>query len=295
MGGTYRPNSRRSGSLSWAVSTLCAATVALAILSPSASAGSVYDGPTVGGAATSDGAVVTVAGGSTSGGSSGVAGTSTIRCRYFNLADTINDNSIIHLDIGTEATSLNIGTRYWKICIDTTTGTQVSRDLFDPSVADPAAVARTLAEQALAQLRVTPPAAETNPPNGQTVINVPTWLWVNNWQPISASASAAGVTATATATPLEISWNPGDGSRPIRCAGPGTPYNPSRPARAQSTNCSFTYTRSVGAFTITATQHWQLTYTATNGQSGNLGTVTSTATLPIDVHQLVTSIELDDR
>ena len=293
MGRADRRNPRRTGPVPWAIGLITA--LALLGLSSSAAA-NVFDGPTVGGAATSDGAVVMVAGGGgTSGGSSGAAGTSTIRCRYFNLADTINDNSIIHLDIGTEATSLNIGTRYWKICIDTTTGTQVSRDLFDPSVADPAAVARTLAEQALAQLRVTPPAAETNPPNGQTVINVPTWLWVNHWQPISATASAAGVTATATATPLEISWNPGDGSRPIRCAGPGTPYNPSRPARAQSTNCSFTYTRSVGAFTITATQRWQLTYTATNGQSGNLGTVTSTATLPIDVHQLVTSIELDDR
>ena len=254
-------------------------------------------GAFVTGAATSDGGVVGVSGGSQvagTGGSLGGAGASTVQCRYFELADRVGETST-QLTLGAETTALIVGNRYWKVCVDTATGTQLSRDLIDPTTPDPATVARNLAQSALAQLRVQTPIARSNPANSLAVINIPTWLWVENWTPLTASATAAGVTATVTAEPLEMLWDPGDGSKPFTCTGPGVAYDLNRPARTQTTDCSFTYTRKAGRFNIGATQRWHLTYTATNGQAGDLGFVTSTTTIPIDVHELVTSIELPTR
>ena len=118
---------------------------------------------------------------------------------------------------------------------------------------------------------------------------MPVWLWVSDWQQRSESASAAGVTATVTASPTQVRWDTGDGGVET-CRGPGTPYDTSRPPEAQSTSCSHTYTSTTGALTITATQSWHVTYTATNGQSGDLGVVSRTSTMPVDVHELVTNI-----
>ena len=251
---------------------------------------------TVTGVATSDGGVVSVSGGSHTDGSGGTSGTnSTIRCRYFELADHISGLNTTTPILGTETTALVPARKYWKVCTDTTTGTEISRALVDITAPDPATVARDLAEQAFAQLHVTPPAARSNPANNLAVINIPTWYWIDNWTPLTSSATAAGVTATVTATPTDVTWNPGDGSNPIVCDGPGVAYDLDRKARQQSTDCSFTYTTKAGKFTITATQRWTVTYTATNGQSGNLGDVTSTNTTPIDVHELVTRIELAPR
>ena len=252
---------------------------------------------TVTGAVTSDGGVVAVAGGSHTNGSDGTSGgaNSTIHCRYFELADQISGQNTTTPILGTETTALIPARKYWKVCTDTTTGTEISRTLIDITAPDPATLARNLAEQALAQLHVTPPAAQSNPANNLAVINIPTWYWIDNWTPLTSSATAAGVTATVTATPTDVTWNPGDGSKPIVCDGPGVAYNLNRKDAQQSTDCSFTYTTKAGKFTITATQRWTVTYTATNGQTGNLGDVTSTNTIPIDVHELVTRIELAPR
>jgi hypothetical protein len=118
---------------------------------------------------------------------------------------------------------------------------------------------------------------------------VPVWLWVSDWQPRSESASAAGVTATVTAAPTQVRWDTGDDHVTI-CRGPGTPYDATRPPAAQSTTCSHTYTGTTGRLRVTAAQSWHLTYVATNGQSGDLGVVTRTSTLPIEVRELVTNI-----
>jgi hypothetical protein len=59
---------------------------------------------------------------------------------------------------------------------------------------------------------------------------------------------------------------------------------------AQHTDCSHTYSAVTGHLTASATASWHVTYSATNGQSGDLGVVARTATLPIDVRELVTNI-----
>ena len=76
------------------------------------------------------------------------------------------------------------------------------------------------------------PEIRLNPPAGEEqVVNVPTWMWLDRsaWQPVSATASAGAVTVTATASPRSVRWDMGNGDVVV-CDGPGTPYDPARPA-----------------------------------------------------------------
>jgi len=140
-----------------------------------------------------------------------------------------------------------------------------------------------LAQQALSKLPLAAPSIEmAPPPSTDQLVNVSTWLWINPaaWQSRSATAAAGPVSATATATPVEVVWNMGDGNQ-ITCAGPGTPYSSSDPNA--STNCSYTWTQSSagqpnGAFTISATVHWQVAWTASGAPGGgSLGQVAGAA------------------
>ncbi len=55
--------------------------------------------------------------------------------------------------------------------------------------------------------------------------------------------SAGSVWAAVTAAPVRLTFQPGAGLSPVSCAGPGTAYNPRKPAAAQHTDCSYTYLR----------------------------------------------------
>ena len=156
---------------------------------------------------------------------------------------------------------------------------------------DPAALAR----QALDYNRLPLPGVEMSPPaNRDQLVNLETWLWVDPsaFQPVSASAAAGGVAVTTTAAPEQVTWDMGNGDR-VTCAGPGTPYDSSKPAAEQQTTCSYTYrTSSAGqpgdAFRVTATVSWNVTWTATGvaaGQpaAGNLGVVTRSSTVTVRV------------
>jgi hypothetical protein len=136
-----------------------------------------------------------------------------------------------------------------------------------------------LAQQAASQIPLAAPSIDMAPPaTSEQLVNVSTWMWINPaaWQGQSATAAAGPVSATATATPVEVVWSMGDGQQ-IRCAGPGTPYDPSNPNA--TTNCSYTWPQSSagqpdGAYQVTATVYWQVTWTATGAPGGgDLGQV----------------------
>ena len=123
------------------------------------------------------------------------------------------------------------------------------------------------------------PHAELNPP-GHQLVNFSTWLSIpsSDWHAVVASASAGGVTATVMARPTAVVWNMGDGDT-VTCGGPGTTYDPSEPASAQSTDCSYTWPRSSasepgGVFEVTATIVYQVSSTVTGAPDPNpaLGT-----------------------
>lgn len=155
---------------------------------------------------------------------------------------------------------------------------------------DPAA----LAEQAADRVPIPAPGLGINPsPESGAVVFVDTWLWVDPaaWRPVSAQAAAGGLTVTATASPRRVVWDMGNGDQ-ITCDGPGTPYDPSRSAAEQSTDCSYTYRHSSaraegGAYTVTATVVWQVTWAVAGGAGGgDLGAASRSQSVRVPVKEI---------
>jgi hypothetical protein len=144
----------------------------------------------------------------------------------------------------------------------------------------PAVNPAVVAQQAVADLDLGGPHIEMSPPpNKPQIVNIATWLWISGtWRGKTATAAAGPVTATATAEPEEVVWNMGDG-QVVTCHGPGTPYNGSEPASAQSTSCSYTYTtpssgQPSGRYSVTATIYYQVSWFARGAPGGgNLGLI----------------------
>jgi hypothetical protein len=170
----------------------------------------------------------------------------------------------------------------------------------DPAVGstppiDPVAVAY----QAENALKLPSPTIRSNP-SGSSIVNLPTWLWIDPaiWHPYSVTASAGSVSATAVATPTTVTWGMGDGGS-VTCDGPGTEFDLARPSFQQDTNCEYTYAvSSIGqpsesgngndaAFDVKATIHWTVSWSATGVAAGGVlpGLTTSEST-PLRVEQV---------
>ena len=119
--------------------------------------------------------------------------------------------------------------------------------------------------------------------NALQLTNLPTWLWINpaEWVPESKTATVPGESVTATATPVSVTWHPGDGST-VTCQGAGTPYTSADNQAAASPDCGHTYTNSSagqpgGAFQVTATITWDITWQGAGGAGGVLAPLFMTA------------------
>lgn len=195
------------------------------------------------------------------------------------------------------------GTWYDVTCSD---GTSYAGVYVPPSAGNvpPAVVlAGALAKTAANTLVLPKPQVRRNPA-GPALANLPTWWWVaaGQWVPLRQRTQAGPVWAEVTATPVSTSWDPGDGSAPVVCDGPGTPYDTSRPAAGQSTNCSYSYQRSSAAqpqtgpsqndrfFTVTVTTTWQVTWTGFGGSGGTLPVLTTLSSFSLPVTQRETVV-----
>lgn len=140
-----------------------------------------------------------------------------------------------------------------------------------------------LALQAYDTLTPAKPTPRWNP-EGTQLVGFATWLWVDDsmWEPFSASASVPGLTVTATATPTEVKWDPGDGSEPIVCDGPGTPYRKEVKMKHQRTDCKHVY-QYFGSYQGSATVTWAVEWTTSNGGGGTLNPLTTTTEFEMNV------------
>jgi len=141
-------------------------------------------------------------------------------------------------------------------------------------------------------------------PSGQALVNLAEWFWIPRaqWRPLTQRTAAGPVWAKVTARPVSTSWNPGDGSPAVKCAGPGTPYDRSLPASAQSTECSYTYTESSAGqpqtgpnpndryFTVTVTTTWAVSWVGAGGANGMLPAMTRTRSFRLPVAQRETVV-----
>lgn len=183
------------------------------------------------------------------------------------------------------------GSWYRKICYDAN-GLVSATIVWAPQRVNP----QQLAQQALNEVPLPQPGINMNPSSDKgAVTNVETWLWIDSrqWQPVSASASAGTVSVTTTATPDHVVYDMGNGDQ-VTCGGPGTPYDPNRPAADQSTDCSYTYHRSSanqpsGRYTVTATVFYSVAWNATGiAAGGALAPVTQSSSVAIRVAEIQT-------
>ena len=170
-----------------------------------------------------------------------------------------------------------------------------------PTVTTPA----TLAQQAVAMLRLPKPSGHRSPGETQLYKGVPfTWvnLWTmfwsdpDTWKPVSATAATpdGSVWATATATPVSLTYTPGDGHAPIVCDGPGRPWVTSDGFAAPSQGaCGYQYTDiSQQPLTSTQTITWDISWVGSGGTSGTITPPLTTSTSgQLNVMQIETVIK----
>jgi hypothetical protein len=141
-----------------------------------------------------------------------------------------------------------------------------------------------LAKVAVKYLRLPDPVIRSSPaPGALQLTRLPVWLWVaaNAWTPQSKTAQVPGEAVTATATPVSAAWAMGNGTT-VTCKGPGTAYTaPDNPSAASPT-CGYTYDRSSagqpgGAYRVTVTITWDITWAGTGGAGGALAPLQTVA------------------
>jgi len=136
-----------------------------------------------------------------------------------------------------------------------------------------------------------------------TIVKANTWFWTDpaTWQPVSKTVTAGAVWGRATATPVLLSFTPGDGSRSVSCAGPGSAWKANDQTWLAPVNpqgCSYRYTKSslgVGGddqVTAAYTNTWNVTWSGSDGTSGvfnNMQTSTVSRFAVAEVQTVVTN------
>jgi hypothetical protein len=161
--------------------------------------------------------------------------------------------------------------------------------------------AADLARDGLVELsgRLPNPAVITTPADGTaSIATLPVFVAVDStqWASIEVTRTdpLTGLSATAVATPTTMTFDPGDGSGDQACDGPGIGYDPSigdgnpNTQAALAGRCTHAYTRITvnadhspvagrpHAWPATITVTWNVTWTATNGESGQFAPIPKT-------------------
>ena len=165
----------------------------------------------------------------------------------------------------------------------------------DGAVPAPAVAAVVLAERARASFRLPLPSPSTSPP-GATLVNLPTYLYVDarGWVARTATAAAGPTSVTVTAAPVRTMWATGEGGRAVSCAGPGRPY---AGTGADGGACTYTYRRTSAraapatdglGYRASVQTVWQITWRCTgvcDEQAGTLAPLTPAAQFRVRVRQ----------
>jgi hypothetical protein len=125
-------------------------------------------------------------------------------------------------------------------------------------------------------------------------VNLETWLAVRDPGPITATAAIPGLRSTVSARAESVRWQMGTTDGAFSCDGLGVAWTPDTPADTPAP-CGYTY-RQAGAaeygsepYTVTATIVYRITWAATNGQNGDLGTTDGpTTTITYTVREIQT-------
>lgn len=241
-----------------------------------------------GGSVTVDGGFVTV--GSVSiprTGHTRITGKDPIDCKFYAIDSTGSDPN--QLGKGPEITDLIPGTPLLRECYYTTTGhiAEPITLIIYPTPNTPDAHTQALA-QALSQLTIEIPTPQ-NSPQQPIPVQMETFFWDTNPTTQTTQATANGVTATLTAQHTTTTYQLGDITT-LTCPEPTPPYNPTQHVRNQPSTCHTHFNTNTTTLTTNTTSTWHLTWTATNGQTGDLGNIQRTTTTPLHIQEYETVI-----
>lgn len=166
-----------------------------------------------------------------------------------------------------------------------------------PSGPDPQAAGIALdavARQLVVRLKLPDPTPRIGPdPSANewdmAAVGYPLWLWTDGPRSVRAVESASGVTFTLRADWVSTTFTMGDGGS-VSCTATRR-YTAEVSPGSASPSCGYVYRRPSlpeGRYTVTATTHWRIRWSAL-GQSGTLtGTHVGTRSLPVgELHSLV--------
>ncbi|MGI5167490.1 PKD domain-containing protein [Spirillospora sp. CA-253888] len=144
-----------------------------------------------------------------------------------------------------------------------------------------------VAEMARDAIALPPPRPRTSP-SRRTWVGLPTYLWIDGsaWRGRSARVGVDGQTVAITGRPVRVVWDTGEGT--LTCRGPGTPYR----RGMTGSSCAHVYRRS-GAFTVTATLYYEVTWTCTgacDAPGGGFGPLAASGSVPLRVAEIQTAV-----
>ncbi len=126
-------------------------------------------------------------------------------------------------------------------------------------------------------------------PAGDVAVNLGMWLAVEPAGPYTARAAFNdAVWAETTATLVSTSFDPDDGSAPVTCDGHGTPIPDLGTRRAGPCGHVYDDRTDIGHRTMTITSTWRITWRLSNGASGQLADIVTSATHEFDVFEVQT-------
>ncbi len=164
------------------------------------------------------------------------------------------------------------------------------------AVAEPVISPGELARRALAELRIPEPVifrspAQSNGAGGIPVTwaNLWTWVWTSpaSWAEHFKKASVGDVWARVMVSPVALIFRPDVGSVAVSCDGPGRAWTPEDGDAAPTRGgCGYMYRSVNSAVTSSLSIRWRVSWTGSDGSSGQLPAMTTTTTSRFAVEQI---------
>lgn len=241
-------------------------------------------------------------GNSAAGGGGGGGDNSGITCRLtFDSGSLGSEASLTEAELQSaydrEAAQGGSSVAVVRVCSDEA-GNIVSTELIEWAPGTPVEVdPQVLAQMASDWLVFPSPVGETSPPLATgTVAQLPTYLAIENWEPVSRTATAGPVSATVTATPIRQTWML-NGDVVAECNRPGVLVEANAAAPPEA--CGWTPEHSSAGqpsrsdagepcFDVTVTLTWDVRWTSTGagGAGGVLDAGTSQSTACVVVAEV---------
>jgi hypothetical protein len=237
-----------------------------------------------------------VPGGATDASASGPGGNggSGITCDYVLDTSNITHHPQDYPDLANA--DFTKGTYYYRYCSDGTAAfVWVPNGPGGVVGGVPALTPAQLAQEATARLLLAKPSIRRSPNQDlrydgdpYTWVHIWTWFWTDpaTYKALTQTLAVGGVSATVTAKPVGLLYDPGNGDREVRCAGPGKAWTDSDGNAAPSSGCGYEYSGvTAGVVTTRVTIIWQVSWSGSGGTGGVLPQLQTQSTAPLRVLQ----------